>query len=110
MGQVEMTHQDDIHVLDPLLNAPCFGCKNKRQRTPQAFQVSALPSRPNDDVVSPQGEPTFGVYRSIRPPGRLIRSSLLHDVPDILSRVAELAAGHTGRQGVVADGDLLVHK
>jgi hypothetical protein len=46
MDQVEMIHQDDLHVLDPMLNAPCFGCKNKRQRTPQAFQVTTERSRP----------------------------------------------------------------
>lgn len=28
MSQVEMAHQDVESVLDPLLNAPCFGCKN----------------------------------------------------------------------------------
>ncbi|OBS19202.1 hypothetical protein FPOA_10926 [Fusarium poae] len=43
VDHVEETHQDDIHVLDPMLNAPCFGCKNKRQRTPQAFQVTTEP-------------------------------------------------------------------
>ncbi|KAK0750397.1 hypothetical protein B0T18DRAFT_321918, partial [Schizothecium vesticola] len=26
--QVEVAHKDDESVLDPLLNAPCFGCKN----------------------------------------------------------------------------------
>jgi hypothetical protein len=28
MCQVEVAHQDVESVLDPLLNAPCFGCKN----------------------------------------------------------------------------------
>ncbi|KAK0724750.1 hypothetical protein B0H67DRAFT_483193, partial [Lasiosphaeris hirsuta] len=28
VGQVEVAHKDDESVLDPLLNAPCFGCKN----------------------------------------------------------------------------------
>ncbi len=27
-GQVEVAYADDESVLDPLLNAPCFGCKN----------------------------------------------------------------------------------
>ncbi|KAK4216398.1 hypothetical protein QBC37DRAFT_279503, partial [Rhypophila decipiens] len=27
-GQVEVARKDDESVLDPLLNAPCFGCKN----------------------------------------------------------------------------------
>jgi len=26
--QVEVVHEDDESVLDPLLNAICFGCKN----------------------------------------------------------------------------------
>jgi hypothetical protein len=26
--QVEVVHEDDESVLDPLLNALCFGCKN----------------------------------------------------------------------------------
>ncbi|KAK1766374.1 hypothetical protein QBC33DRAFT_453155, partial [Phialemonium atrogriseum] len=27
-NQVEVVPEDDESVLDPLLNAPCFGCKN----------------------------------------------------------------------------------
>lgn len=33
----------------------------------------------------------------------------LYDVPGILSRMAELAAGHTGRKAIVADGYLLIN-
>nr|CAD60701.1 unnamed protein product [Podospora anserina] len=28
VSQVEVAPRDDESVLDPLLNAPCFGCKN----------------------------------------------------------------------------------
>ncbi|UZP45466.1 hypothetical protein NXS19_013278 [Fusarium pseudograminearum] len=62
VGQVEETHQDDIHVLDPMLNAPCFGCKNKRQRTPQAFQVTTEPSCPQRRCCIIVGR--AGVWRS----------------------------------------------
>lgn len=34
----------------------------------------------------------------------------LDDIPHILCGVAELAAGDTGGEGVIADGDLLVHE
>lgn len=36
-------------------------------------------------------------------------SSDSQNIPDILHGVAELAACHTGRKGVVADGDLLIY-
>lgn len=35
-------------------------------------------------------------------------STNLDDVPDILCRVTELAASHTGRQAVVADRDRVI--
>lgn len=43
-------------------------------------------------------------------PRRLDQRQVLHNVPDIFSRVTELAASNTSRQRVVADGDFLVNK
>lgn len=56
------------------------------------------------------GEPAFGVLRNFGPLADVIEDGwVLHDVPDILSSVAELAASNTGRQREVADRNLLVH-
>lgn len=84
--------------------------KTSDSEHPRHSKLPPNRSAPSDDVVSSLGEPAFGVLRNFGPLADVIEDGwVLHDVPDILSSVAELAASNTGRQREVADRNLLVH-
>jgi hypothetical protein len=124
-NQVEVVPEDDESVLDPLLNAPCFGCKNNRQRKYRRPKHSRPPATIRDVVSRTRhGEaPTFTskVLESCSPtffPPRVASATRTHSLakegsecasefwgreasleypPHILSSMAELAAGDARR-------------